>query len=55
MVLSQDGWHDDSDEESWWEDAEAADRVFSELMGEDVAPRKAFIQDYATSVRNLDV
>jgi DNA gyrase subunit B len=37
------------------EDAEAADRVFSELMGEDVAPRKAFIQDYATSVRNLDV
>ena len=37
------------------DDAEAADRVFSELMGEDVAPRKAFIQDYATSVRNLDV
>jgi DNA gyrase subunit B len=37
------------------EDTEAADRVFSELMGEDVAPRKAFIQDYATSVRNLDV
>ncbi|MFH1560716.1 MAG: DNA topoisomerase (ATP-hydrolyzing) subunit B [Chloroflexota bacterium] len=37
------------------EDAEAADRVFSELMGEDVAPRKAFIQAYATSVRNLDV
>ncbi len=25
MVLSQDGWHDDSDEESWWEDAGAAD------------------------------
>jgi DNA gyrase subunit B len=37
------------------EDAEAADRVFSELMGEDVAPRKAFIQAYATSVKNLDV
>ena len=37
------------------EDADAANRVFSELMGEDVAPRKAFIQDYATSVRNLDV
>ena len=37
------------------EDAEAADRVFTELMGEDVAPRKAFIQAYATSVRNLDV
>ena len=37
------------------DDAESADRVFSELMGEDVAPRKAFIQDHATSVRNLDV
>jgi DNA gyrase subunit B len=37
------------------EDAEAADRVFTELMGEEVAPRKAFIQAYATSVRNLDV
>jgi DNA gyrase subunit B len=37
------------------DDAEAADRVFTELMGEDVAPRKAFIQTYATSVRNLDV
>jgi DNA gyrase subunit B len=37
------------------EDAEAADRAFSELMGEDVAPRKAFIQAYATKVRNLDV
>ena len=37
------------------EDAEAADRVFSELMGEDVQPRKEFIQAYATSVRNLDV
>jgi len=37
------------------EDAEAADRVFTELMGEEVAPRKAFIQAYATSVKNLDV
>jgi len=37
------------------EDADAADRVFTELMGEEVAPRKAFIQAYATSVRNLDV
>ena len=25
MVLSQDGWYDDSDEESCWEDAETAD------------------------------
>ena len=37
------------------EDGETADRVFSDLMGEEVAPRKAFIQDHATSVRNLDV
>ena len=37
------------------EDAEAADRVFTELMGEEVAPRTAFIQAHATSVRNLDV
>ena len=37
------------------EDAESADRVFSDLMGEEVAPRKAFIQAHATSVRNLDV
>ena len=37
------------------EDAEAADRVFTELMGEEVEPRKAFIQAYATSVKNLDV
>ena len=37
------------------EDAEAADRVFTELMGEEVAPRREFIQSYATSVRNLDV
>ena len=37
------------------DDAEAADRVFTDLMGEDVAPRKAFIQEYATSVKNLDV
>ena len=34
---------------------ESADRVFSDLMGEEVAPRKAFIQAHATSVRNLDV
>ena len=37
------------------DDAETADRVFSDLMGEEVAPRKAFIQAHATSVRNLDV
>ena len=36
-------------------DAERADQVFALLMGSSVAPRKAFIQDYATSVRNLAV
>ncbi len=37
------------------EDAMEADTVFSNLMGDDVAPRKAFIQAHAASVRNLDV
>ncbi len=37
------------------EDAMAADLVFSQLMGEDVEPRKKFIQAHAASVRNLDV
>ena len=32
-----------------------AERVFSQLMGEEVAPRKMFIQAHATQVRNLDV
>jgi len=37
------------------EDAALADRVFSQLMGEEVAPRKAFIQSHYHQVRNLDV
>jgi DNA gyrase subunit B len=37
------------------EDAMEADMVFSNLMGDDVAPRKAFIQAHAASVRNLDI
>ncbi len=37
------------------EDAVEADSIFSSLMGDDVAPRKLFIQKYAASVRNLDV
>ena len=37
------------------EDAVLAERIFSELMGEEVAPRKKFIQAHATQVRNLDV
>jgi DNA gyrase subunit B len=35
-------------------DAQEADRVFDILMGEDVAARKAFIQENATSA-TLDI
>jgi len=37
------------------EDAAAADQVFDMLMGDDVAPRKHFIQTHARTVTNLDV
>jgi DNA gyrase subunit B len=37
------------------EDAMRAETLFSNLMGDDVAPRKAYIQAHAASVRNLDV
>ena len=37
------------------EDAVATDKMFDILMGEDVAPRKNFIQAHASSVKNLDV
>ena len=36
-------------------DAMTADETFSLLMGDDVAPRKRFIEDNAKYVRNLDV
>ena len=36
-------------------DAEEADRLFDVLMGEQVEPRKHFIQAHATKVRNLDI
>ena len=37
------------------EDAIEANEVFSMLMGDDVAPRREFIQDNAIYVKNLDV
>ena len=37
------------------EDAATADRLFSLLMGEDVASRKEWIEDNAADVQNLDV
>ena len=32
-----------------------ADIVFSTLMGDEVPPRKRFIQNHAKNVRNLDI
>jgi len=37
------------------EDAEEADKLFDILMGEEVLPRKKFIQAYAQKVKNLDI
>jgi DNA gyrase subunit B len=36
-------------------DAGDADTIFASLMGDEVAPRREFIQDNALSVANLDV
>jgi DNA gyrase subunit B len=37
------------------EDFVEADKVFSMLMGEDVATRRAFIEENANKVQNLDI
>jgi DNA gyrase subunit B len=37
------------------EDAMRAEEIFSTLMGDEVAPRKKWIQGHATQVRNLDI
>ncbi len=38
-----------------WEQASDADALFSVLMGEEVEPRRRFIEDHALDVKNLDV
>lgn len=37
------------------DDAEAADKTFTLLMGSEVEPRRRFIQTHAKSVKNLDI
>ena len=37
------------------EDALTADETFSMLMGDEVMPRKRFIEAHAKNVKNLDI
>jgi DNA gyrase subunit B len=37
------------------EEAQTADEIFDMLMGDDVVPRKHFIQTHAKKVTNLDI
>ena len=37
------------------EDCVAADAIFEQLMGDEVEPRRNFIEQYAKDVENLDI
>ncbi|MEM9348543.1 MAG: hypothetical protein AAGB26_18390 [Planctomycetota bacterium] len=38
-----------------WDAASEAEKLFSVLMGDDVEPRRRYIEDHALEVKNLDV